>query len=165
MNYVIKAIPDMPTTRALIHGVKRDRKHLLNNITFGFSDKLNGVISETLTLADAEPFMSLEGFQLIDISDGTVVREGQNVMVAELPTQDVPEEIFTNPLNDNKGSADEAWLEDFKADLLSKSEGALKFVPKDELKRALGILKISYSPDAKQGDLVALVLESFKKPE
>jgi hypothetical protein len=128
MDYVIK-IAGHPAT-ALAHGItSAGGSAECNGLKFGWSDKLQGVVSQPCTLAQAEMFEGVAGFQVLDAITKELVRETSDPSeeVATLDEDlDLSEDLGSSGAADGDGGApqnqggegqtpptDEQWLEGF----------------------------------------------------
>lgn len=152
MDYRVKVV-NVPSVADL---VKRKNRAKVNNLRFGWSDKLEAVVSEPASEAQVRSFRQARGYVIIDAMSGDIISEPDPVQVRtheeDPPAPPKAQEQVARDPND-------VTIEEFLTRYEEASEKGRERFNKDELHRALRHLKVQTGPDATKADLRVMLDE------
>jgi len=152
MDYVVKVV-DAPS---IIDGVMKHGRQTVNNLKFGRSDKFDGVVSEPANAEEISIFRLMPGFVILDSHTGSIVSEPPRIPI-QIPNEE-KQETETQAQVPPPTDPDEEWFKGFKERFL-KNESSRKRLGKDELRRAVTLLKVNVDPEADKAALTSTILE------
>lgn len=151
MDYRVKIV-NVPSVEDM---VKRKNRANVNGLRFGWSDKMDAVVSEPASEAQVRSFRQARGYVIVDAVSGDIISEPDPIEVRtheEPAAAPAPQEQIARDPND-------VTIEEFLARYEEASEKGRERFNKDELHRALRHLKVQTGPDATKADLRAMLDE------
>lgn len=150
MDYRVKVmnVPSVTDT------VRKRHRARVNGLQFGWSDKLNAVVSEPASEKQVRSFRQARGYLIIDAVSGDLVSEPDRIEAHAPDNKPAKTGPQSPPTPERLGrTADDVWLEEFIARYQAAGDTTRQRINKDELTRALRALKVNVESDQTKDDL------------
>ncbi len=160
MDFRVK-ITDVPSVR---DHVAQHGKCLVNNLLFGFSDKLGAIVSEPANHAQVEAFRRIPGYVIIDANTGDLISTPEQLVLPgelEAPPAEEPPPLPAPP-EKRRLKGEDSWLKDFKKRFAVESKR--QNIEPDEYRRALSALNVVTNMEQTKDELIALLIEALAQP-